>query len=305
MTGLAEVWRRWRRQIKSNAPFVRRREYGIVERKYSELIEAINGLATPASQARVQVRKPLTPALEGEVCLFVSHAARPALKRHVAHHIESLLDAGIQVVLIINTHLCADQFTFDDALEARLSGLLVRENTGFDFGAWAHAYSLQDRGLWTRLFLVNDSMVGPLDKADFDSMLNKIRASPADFIGLTENAAPIRHVQSYFMVLGVGAMCHPAFDRLMQGILNFPDKGQVVDVYETRWVQRLRAMGLHSHTIFPALSSDFNHADDTAIRWERLISTGFPYLKTRVVQQFPHHPLVRQARARGRVDEQV
>lgn len=305
MTGLPKLWRRWRRQIKAKAPFVRRREYRIVERKYAELIESINGLATPASHARLQVLRQLTPTLEGEVCLFVSHAAQPTLKHHVAHHVESLLDAGVQVVLVINTHLSADQIIVDPALQARLSGVLVRENTGFDFGAWAHAYSLQDRGRWTRLYLVNDSMVGPLDKADFETMLGNIRTSSADCIGLTENAAPVWHLQSYFMVLGGAAIRNPAFNQMMQGVLNFPDKGQVVDVYELRWTQRLAAMGLHCHAVFPALSNDFNDADDTATRWERLIEMGFPYLKTRVIQQFPRHPLVRLARQRGRADEQI
>ncbi len=305
MMGLPKLWRRWRRQLKAKAPFVRRREYRIIERKYAELIASFTGLATPASQARLQVLTPLTPSLEGEVCLFVSHAAQPMLKQHVAHHVGSLLDAGVQVVLVINTHLSADQIVVDPALQARLSGILVRENTGFDFGAWAHAYSLQDRARWTRLFLVNDSMVGPLDKADFDNMLSHIRTSPADFIGLTENAAPVPHLQSYFMVLGGAAIRNPAFNQMMQGVLNFPDKGQVVDVYELRWTQRLAAMGLHCHAVFPALSDDFNDADNTATRWECLIAKGFPYLKTRVIHQFPRHSLVRQARLSGRADEQI
>lgn len=305
MMGLPTLWRRLRRQIKARAPFVRRREYRIVEGKYAGLIESVNGLATPASHARLQVLTPLTPTLEGEVCLFVSHAGQPTLKRHVEHHIESLLGAGIQVVLVINTHLSADQIVMDSALQARLSGVLVRENTGYDFGAWAHAYSLQDRGRWARLFLVNDSMVGPLDKADFDRMLSKIRACQSDFIGLTENLAPPRHLQSYFMVLGGGALRNPTFDQMMRGVLNFPDKGQVVDVYEQRWTQRLAAMGLHCHAVFPAMSDDVNDADDTATRWEHLIANGFPYLKTRVIHQFPRHSLVRQARLRGRADEQI
>src|SRR3990167_6431278 len=117
MMALPKLWRRWRRQIKAKAPFVRRREYRVVERKYAELIASINGLATPATHARLQVLRPLTPTLEGEVCLFVSHAAQPTLKHHVAHHIECLLNAGIQVVLVINTHLSADQIVMDRALQ--------------------------------------------------------------------------------------------------------------------------------------------------------------------------------------------
>lgn len=305
MQSWADIWRRWRRQIKSSAPFVRRRVYRVMQRKYARLLESLDGLATPATHAQLQVRKPLAQDMVGEVCLFVTHAAQPVLKTHAIHHIVHLLDAGIQVVLVFNTDLAADTLLIDAALEARLSGVLVRENIGFDFGAWAHAYSLFDRTLLQRLYLVNDSIVGPLDHTDFTRMIGRIRASNANFIGLTESLAQTRHLQSYFLVFNRRALLSPALDKLMRGILNLPDKGQVVDVYQARLTQKLCALGLHSEALFPALSSDLNSSDDTSTRWERLLSAGFPYLKTRIIQQFPRNPQVRAARVHGRVDKQI
>ena len=127
----------------------------------------------------------------------------------------------------------------------------------------------------------------------------------SDFIGLTESLAPARHLQSYFLVFNRRVLAEPAFDKLMRGVMNFQDKGQVVDVYECRLTQQLCALGLHFQALFPALTSDINNSDDTSIRWARLIAIGFPYLKTRVIQQFPANPQVMAARVSARVDSQI
>lgn len=305
MRSLSDIWRRWRRQIKSSAPFVRRREYRIVELKHARLVESISGLAKPANRAGVQVRKLPERLLDGDVCLFVTHAPEVALKSHVVHHITALTNAGVNVILIANTDLKPETLVIEAALAARLSGFLVRENTGFDFGAWAHAWSLLDREAWQRLYLINDSIVGPIDSACFTQMMARIKSSQSDFIGLTESLAPVKHLQSYFLVFNRRALIEPEFDRMMRGVLNFPDKGQVVDVYECRLTQRLCARGLHFEALFPALTTDFHNSDDTLIRWERLLRSGFPYLKTRVVQQFPAHPQVQAVRICGHVDSQI
>lgn len=305
MQSWAEIWRRWRRQIKSSAPFVRRREYQIMQRKYAQLIESIDGLATPAAQARMWIRKPLTKKPEGDVCLFVTYAAQPELKKHVIHHVTHLLNMGIQVILIINTDLAIETLIIDAAFEERLSGVLVRENTGFDFGAWAHAYSLLDSRLWKRLYLVNDSIVGPLDYTNFIHMIDRIRVSNADFIGLTESLAPTRHLQSYFMVFNRNVLLNAGFKKIICNILNFPLKSQVVDIYEIRLTEQLYALDLKFEALFPALSNDLNNSDDTSTRWAQLLSIGFPYLKTRIIQQFPRNPRIQAAREHGQVDKQI
>lgn len=96
------------------------------------------------------------------------------------------------------------------------------------------------------------------------------------------------------MVFGCRRDAYPGFDMLMRGVLNFPEKGQVVDICESRGTRRIGAMGLHCGVIFSSLSGDFNNADDTAVRWERLIESGFPCLKIRMVKRF--QPILWSAR---------
>jgi lipopolysaccharide biosynthesis protein len=287
-------FRSWRRDLKARMPYVRRREHRIVQRRYDEIVDSLGWTAPPASQARLHAIKPIDQSLAGEVCFFVSFSPSPRLKLHVQVHIEHLLRAGVHVVLVLNTDLGPEQFALDAEFLQRLSGVFVRENVGFDFAAWAHLYSLCD-GIdrWTRLFLVNDSIVGPLSAVDFGRVIERVRNSGADVVGLTENETPLRHVQSFFLVLNASALRNAVVQGIFARILSLPTKGQVIDVYETRLTQVLIRGGLRCEALFAPMSKDPHTANDTYFRWDGLIRTGFPYIKTSVLAEFRNSAAVK------------
>ena len=88
-----DSFRLWRRNLKAALPYVRRREHRIVQRKYEELIDGMGWNAPPATAAQITTLKPVVQPLAGEVCFFVTFAARPQLKHHVRVHIEHMLRA--------------------------------------------------------------------------------------------------------------------------------------------------------------------------------------------------------------------
>lgn len=289
-----DAFRSWRRDVKARMPYVRRREYRILQRRYDDLINSLGWTAQPAAQARSCVLKPVEPPPSGEVCFFVSHAAQPSLKPHVRIHVEHLLRSGVHVILILNSDLDADRIKIQPDLAHRLSGLLVRENVGFDFAAWAHAYALCTAAKhWSRLILVNDSIVGPLNAADFDRLMKRLRQSNADVVGLTENRSPPRHLQSFFLALNASALHNEVVPQVFERILNLPNKGQVIEVYEARLTGVLSRQGLRCEALFAPLTEDLHTANDTAFRWAQLIRAGFPYIKASVLERFRDHPDVR------------
>lgn len=290
----AEALRRQRRALKASLPYVRRREHRIAQRKYAALIDAFSLHPRRATDARLHALKPLQGRLEGDVCYFVSFAAKPPLKPHVLVHLDHLLRAGFKTVLVINTPCAPEAFAIDPALMGRLSAVFVRENVGFDFAAWAHMHAACG-GLApeSRLLLVNDSIVGPLSEAAFTSLIARLRRSSADLVGLTENASPLRHLQSYFLAFGPQALASPAFRELFQGMQALPTKDLVIDVYETTLTKRLTDAGLKAEALFPALYDDPLSANDTTLRWEALILAGFPYLKASVLAEQRGNPRVR------------
>ena len=290
--GLRHALRRWRRTLKAHLPYVRRREYAKLARKYGALADAVGMGSRRAVDARIVIRKPVTGPLRAEVCLFVSHHCGPALKPHVQRHMEHLLGHGIDVVLVLNADDPQAPLALDDALAARLRGVFVRENIGYDFAGWAHAYALVEPWLdVSRLYLVNDSVIGPLDAPCFSALISRVRASPADMLGLTEALQPQPHLQSFFLVFHGPALDELA--RFFDGVLCFADKATVIDVYEMRLTQRMRAAGYRCEALFPALSQDPYSANDTWFRWAELLDRGFPYVKASVLRKFGAHPRLR------------
>lgn len=283
---LQDDFRAWRRDLKAKLPYVRRREYRILRERFDRVVESLGWTATPAASAPIRVVKPMAALGTGEVCFFISHAPQPALKRHVRHHVEALLRAGVRVVLVLNTDLALDEPTFEPELLERLAGVYVRRNLGFDFAAWAHLHALAiDPQAWTRLYLVNDSIVGPLSLDAFDRMIARIRASNADVVALTTSALPVPHLQSFFMALNASALGSEAVRGFLARVLNLPTKGEVIDVYETRLTRMLTQQGLRCEPVFAPLGNDPHSSNDTSFRWAGLIRAGFPYIKTMILQR--------------------
>lgn len=294
MSSLSHAWRRWRRLFKSRMPFVRRRVFSRLQSKYDALADAVHPRPFLADEVPMEVRQAVAPDLAGEVCLFVTHAPQPVLKPHVVFHLEQLLRAGLRVVLIVNTDVALATVQVPPELQGRLSGVFVRDNRGYDFGAWSHVLRRCNWGRWERLFLVNDSIVGPLRTGAFDAMLACIRASDADIVGLTEGAMPIPHLQSYFLVLRASVLGSAEFRQFVDRVINFDDKAHVVDVYELRFTRSLRQAGFTTAAVFPASVAQAPADADVLDSGASLVEAGFPYVKTRVLRASPHDATLRK-----------
>ena len=136
--------------------------------------------------------------MRADTALFVTHTATGRLKPHVRHYLASLRKQNVACILIVAADgPFADG---DDALLADVDGLFVRENTGYDFAAWAHVVRLVPNLLDIEtLYFVNDSLVGPFNDDLLASVIDRIRTSSSDVLGLTDNYEIRWHVQSFFL----------------------------------------------------------------------------------------------------------
>jgi lipopolysaccharide biosynthesis protein len=288
MSGWSDALRRARRSMKAKLPFVRRREYRLLRARHDALIDALIAHPRRAADARIRAVKPVAAGLAGEICLFVSHAASPALKPHVMHHARCLAEFGFAVVLIVNAEGEAESVALDTEFLERLAGAYVRENVGFDFGGWGHGWALGGGfpGA-TRLLLVNDSIVGPVDRVAFAGLLERLRSSAADVVGLTWNFVPHPHVQSFFLAFAPRALAAPVLRSVLGGMHALPTKELVVDAYETALTRQLVAAGLEVSALFQPRYHDPRSGDDTLLRWRELLDAGFPFVKASLLRAGP------------------
>jgi lipopolysaccharide biosynthesis protein len=270
------------RKKKFSTGHVSQKKFDHLTQKYTALVNAIASTNnTLKKQAQLTCIFPVTNNFENqELCLFVSYSAAPHIKPHVAHHIQALTQAGIRVVLIINTDQPDAKHDFSE-WSKKLDGLFIRENIGFDFGAWSHIYStLCDKISPDRLYLANDSMIGPLSESMFEGMLKKIRESSADMLGLTANQEPIFHLQSFFLVFSKKIQQNKDFQKFLKSLWQLPSKDMVIDFYETRITRLVELLGYSTEAIYKTNHTGIEKSDAVIHSLDTLLSVNFPYIKT-------------------------
>lgn len=301
MTAIKDFFSSLNKKRKEKLPsrYVSRKKYQQISEKYNALVQCITvppNQLTKNAELRCLVSPP-SQIEQIELCLFVSYSDKPCIKPHVAHHIRHLINTGIKVILIINTNHIEQPLPTSDWPQ-NLHGLYLRENIGFDFGAWSHIYStLQENPNIHKLYLINDSISGPISESLFNEMIQRIRNSNADIIGLTSNQEPLFHLQSFFLVIGSKILKNAKMRNYLASLWQLPNKQMVIDFYETRLTSFFEKNNHSVEAIFPTSDLKNSKTDATIHHAEALISRGFPYIKIsileksigqKILKKFPH-----------------
>lgn len=211
-----------------------------------------------------------------ELALFVTHAPAGRIRPHVPIYIKALRNSGFSVIAIVVADNIATVQA--DDLVTQVDGLILRENGGYDFAAWAHAIRHVDLSDAEVLALVNDSLVGPLWADGLTDVLDKVRKSPADLVGLTESHEFKRHLQSFFLVAKGHAIA--AVTKFLETVRMLDSKQDVIMSYELQLTEAVEAQGFSGAAIFPNAGKVNRTIDD----WKGLNDDGFPFVKMSVLQ---------------------
>jgi glycosyltransferase involved in cell wall biosynthesis len=223
--------------------------------------------------ARVAVVKPVAIPAGAEVALFVTHSGTGALKPHVFRYLAALHGQDIATILIAVADRPLD--LAPDVLD-RCAGVVVRENLGYDFGAWAHAIALYPEVYGAPvLYLVNDSVIGPATDEKFERVVARVRASGADVVGLTESHEYRWHLQSYFLALKARALATFELQTFFARIDVAEDKDEVIRRFELPLAAKLEDAGCTTEVLFPGYSA----LNPVLRAWRALLRDDFPFMK--------------------------
>jgi lipopolysaccharide biosynthesis protein len=241
-------------------------------------------LAPLASHVPRQWRVRPTFADNAEVCLFVTYSPNQKLSDYAAFHARAWAAQGFATVIVMCVDGLLDDFAMDPGFDFA-SGVLLRENRGYDFSAWASAIcDLPELRNARLLVIANDSVFGPL--ANFPQFVAGLRNSPADFIGATESFEVRRHFQSFILAFGPRALRSQAFWRFWTRV-RVGTREQVIDQYETRLLDRFTKSGLIAEALFPR--EDPQPLNPTLTNWRELIERGFPFIKRQLTRDNPQN----------------
>jgi hypothetical protein len=218
-----------------------------------------------------EVKRLKAPSPQETMALFVTHAPDGRIKPHVPPFLKALASEGVAATLIVMT----DQVCAVDAKELvdLVDGLYVRQNVGYDFGAWAHVARDVDLARTRLLCLINDSVIGPLNAGSFSAVFNRIRASSAQLIGLTDSFEMAHHLQSYFLVAKAEGVTTVA--DFLTGVKAYTTRDDVIIHYEIPLSRHFRNLDLKVEALFPSSI----RGNETLEQWRELIQRGFPFVK--------------------------
>ncbi|WP_258043069.1 rhamnan synthesis F family protein [Sphingomonas sp. NBWT7] len=234
------------------------------------------------TNARYTFARPLE-AVGGEHAIFVAYAPTGMLQPFVRRFLRLLADQDIAVSLVIN----ADRpVLLDDDLLASVASAMVRDNRGYDFGAWAHMLRVAPQLYGARsLYIINDSIFGPTTEAAFGEAIAALRANPADLAGLSETLERGWHIQSYFLRISADLLSSYAFQLFVNSVHVVSDKDEVINAFEVPLTTRICDAGFTADAVFKVDEA----RNPTLFAWRRLLDAGFPFVKLLLLRgRFPH-----------------
>jgi GT2 family glycosyltransferase len=229
------------------------------------------------------------PDLSGkEVCIFAAYEPEGILAEFKTIYLAALKRAGFVIVLVValddlNVKLVTRGLDFVDAI-------LARENIGFDFASWSAVMTFVPSVWKSRLLiLANDSVFGP--SRSFDRVVEDIRASKSDVIGLTASKEIELHLQSYFFALKNKALKSSDLRKYWAGVRAFRDKRDVILEYEIKMRSFCLSIGLECSALYSRepyfQDSSGKSRNPMHYQWKDLIERGFPFIKVDLIRYNP------------------
>jgi Rhamnan synthesis protein F len=231
-------------------------------------------------------------SLMTDICLFAHYDRADRLADHVLYYLKALQRAGFRVTVISTARLNVED---RDKLAAINADLVLRENTGLDFGSWAAGLArLRDASgrlnLEGRLLLANDSVFGPI--GDLSDALRRLSALPGDVHCMVESDEIAPHMQSWFLLFSSNAYRDPSFEATFSQDFAAMPKSDIIRNGELSLSANLRNAGLR----LVALAGNpprggtrrLINANPTHFLWRSLVERdGVPFIKVELLRDNP------------------
>ena len=219
------------------------------------------------------------------IALIASYSPNGLIKEHVEYYIRRLSKNGFRAVLVI---ACDDIADNDETRYGQTAAdvVVLRDNKGFDFGSWSHAFRLfPDFFNVKSCLLTNDSLFGPFKS--FGNIISKTLSveDKVDLFGLTQSNEVMPHIQSYFLHLSARLLRSESLKYFMHSIQPFENKHQVISLYELPFSFFVQASGFKVGALFATSDLGLSqYANPTYDAWKKLIELGFPFLKIQLLR---------------------
>ena len=215
---------------------------------------------------------------DADVLVLVLFSADGGLTDIHARQIAAYEAAGYTLVVVVNTALwlVASETLKSHSELQNAPIVIVRDNQGFDFGAWAQALIVLGGCTQARtLSFTNDSIL-PVNLQDLIALRRRlVEVNGALFLTANRELKP--HCQSYFF--GIAGPCREAAVGLLTRFEIYDVKADLIHNVEIHLSDQLRAAGMDVTTLFRVEAAEQAARNPTIHDWRVLLADGFPFIK--------------------------
>ncbi len=225
---------------------------------------------------------------EKNLCLFSHFDKYNCIDAYVLVYLEGLLEQGYDIVFISTAENLAPSEVKKVSTLCR--DVIIKENKGYDFGAWQTAltYLADELNRYDSLLLCNDSVYAPL--FDLNEMFSKMHGH-YHFWGITDSYEVSHHIQSYFMVFSKEVIHSRVFEQIWENYKVYKNKRNIILQYEIGISRKLLKEGFSMGAYCPFVSLQSTMVcNATHYHWDELIEKfNCPILKIELLRDNPQN----------------
>jgi lipopolysaccharide biosynthesis protein len=222
-----------------------------------------------------------------DVCLFAHFDKDARVDDYVLWYLRKIKELGFSTVFISTSLLPQSEI---ERVQPYCFEVILRENSGLDFGSWSMGFAKHCGAIHGRLLLANDSVYGPT--GNLEVALNRLTAAKADFYGFVESFEIAPHLQSWFLLFEPWVVRHAAFKSVLAQPFSAMTKRRIVENGEIGLSRRLVGSGFRYNALYQidgaGLAARWLHASPMLFLWRELLcDVGIPFLKVQLLRDRP------------------
>jgi glycosyltransferase involved in cell wall biosynthesis len=218
------------------------------------------------------------------ICIFSHYSPNGIIDDYILFYLKSLSEIN-DIIFVSTSETMQDNEL--KKVENFSKHIIIKENYGYDFGAWKTGFDIASSSLYEydNLILCNDSVFGPL--FPLNDMLTKMQEQNYDVFAVNDNHQIEYHLQSYFIIYSKKAFSHPVFQNFYKEFKIIEDKQTLIVEKEIKFSKALIDAGLKIGAYNKA--SDFDSFQNIMHQyWKELITEyKCPFIKRELLKFNP------------------
>ncbi len=229
------------------------------------------------------IEKNIHPKSKNRICLFSHYDKNNRIEEYILYYLSEL--SKITDIVFIST---AEKLSLDELKKVSpyCRDILVKENYGYDFGAWKSGLNLLGNKLNTydELILCNDSVFGPF--SDLEVIFMEMKQKKYDFWSMTDNYEISYHLQSYFIVYTKKAFTEKVFQDFWKNFKIYNNKKKLIEMNEIRFSKNLQKTELTFGAY--CTTENYSYLNIMHYYWKDLIlNKKYPFIKKELLRDNP------------------